>query len=276
MRPFLPLLILLLPVFLFSQKENSTQLIFLKDGSVLKGTLQENSSDETVKVTLTDGSEINFSKNLLLHARDASGEQVIFNDGRRVIESGRYSTIAMHSLAGRRSSESNDEMRWGLGAHFTTGYQFSPALAVGGGIGLDAHQYNFAPVFAEVSGFLVRKEFRRSQANRQKSNSNVRSGGELKKLNRNFPFCYSLQIGYNVPLNELFSSGNLENTGGGALIYPSVGLLFPSRFGNTFRFDFGYKFQHFTKSYTPVWWNNYRTRDAVTLKSFALRAGWIF
>jgi hypothetical protein len=199
----------------------------------------------------------------------------VLKDGRRMLDKGRYTTLSFHTLTANRGSESDDGKRWGFGGHFSTGYQFSPALALGGGIGLDIHQYVFAPVFVEISGNFVRKAYHAGQTDDRNS---IWFGGEFQKVKRkrHFPFCYALQIGYNVPVHELFNGENEANLGGGALIYPSLGLQFPSRLGTTFRLDVGYKFQYFTKNFAPVWWTSYETRDAVTLKSFALRAGWLF
>lgn len=280
MKAFVLFVFLSVPIMVFSQKETGLRhQVFLKDGSVLYGRISEDPERKTVTVVLSNGSEVVFPDTMYLYSRSSKAVKVIFNDGRRTLERGRYATISVQSLTANRSTDSENELRWGMGAHYSTGYRFNPGIGLGGGIGIDMHQYFFAPVFMEISGYLVNNKFRTNKKERPARDKNdFWFDGAFNEWNpkRRFPLSYSLQLGYNIPVDELFDNENIENLRGGALIYPSVGFLFPSRHGSTFRIDFGYKFQSYSREYTPQWWGNFRTRETITLRSFTVRAGFIF
>lgn len=279
MKSLVVLILLSVSLTGFSQNETaSMHQVFLKNGSVLYGSLIENSDSNSVTVISREGVEFQIPDSLFLYARPSGNLKVIFSDGRQVAEKGRYATLSVHTLTASRTNENDNALRWGMGAHYSTGYRFSPALGLGGGMGIDMHQHFFAPVFVEISGFLVKNEFRTNKKSRPTRKNDFWFDGAFNDYHpvRRFPLSYSLQVGYNIPLSELFRSDEIENIRGGALIYPAVGFLFPSRHGSTLRIDFGYKIQHFSKEFTPAWWGTFRTRDAITLRSFTVRAGYVF
>ena len=211
-------------------------------------------------VLLTDGQVVEVPTNSIFRQKRVRGDQHVFADGRAALSKGRYYSIGIHTLTAKREVDKETETRWNYGGHFSTGYMFKHWFGLGGGIGLDIHDIAILPVFGEVSGFFTQKD--------PTLEPNARSG-------RRILVCYNLQIGYNVPIKDTSFNGDFtDNISGGALIYPAMGLLFPSRFGHSFRLDMGYKFQQY--AYNGFSWRNSWVRDTIYLRSFALRAGWVF
>jgi hypothetical protein len=270
MRHFLIPALLLLATSGFAQNEPRT-LLYLTDGSFLKGTIEDTLPDAMLQVRLTDGSKIEVSQSLLWQVREISKSDQLLPDGRKMLEKGGYSLVGFQTLSARRISNWDNSLRWGLGVQYSAGYQFSPRLAVGAGIGLDSHEFFFMPVFLEARGSWVNMNALKNR------NRPSRWFGKSSTYRRRVPLCYSLQLGYNLPVEEVFSN-NADGTKikGAWMAYPAIGLLFPSRSGTTFRLDAGYKLQAYRREYSPRWDETYRVVDKVLLKSFALRAGWIF
>lgn len=260
------LLILCLPVFMFAQENTPAQLIYLQDGSQLKGQiLTTDSTTGTTRIRLSDQSEIEISSSLILLAQPLRAHYQITPRGRQILQKGPYSSIAFHTLSAKKSGEFETGTRWDVGGHFSSGYQFGPFLAVGGGFGLDANEYFFAPVFAELRGYLSGRKW-------QVFKSEPAPVGGRRYL----PVSYSLQVGYNLPIEEMFADREFEKVKGGLLFYPSIGVLFPTRRGTLFQLDFGYKFQRYSKETSFDWWGTYSTEENFTLKSLAIRTGCIF
>ena len=114
------------------------------------------------------------------------------------------------------------------------------------------------PVFGELRGFLT---------NARKFSMNNRP----ETMSYRFPLIYSLQFGYNLPIETYFSKDENLKLKGGLLFYPSLGLLFPTRGGASLQFDIGYKIQRFQRE-QPDWWGNTVT-DKMVMRSFAIRMG---
>jgi hypothetical protein len=270
--------LLLLATSGFAQNEPRT-LLYLTDGSFLKGTIEDTLPGAMLQVRLTDGSKIEVSQNLILKISKNKVEEILLRDGRRVLDKGIYYEFSIYSLSAQLYSERDENLRWGLGAHYSMGYQFSPMLAVGAGIGIDAHKYFLMPVFVEVGGILVKRNQRpKKEANREVSWH--REAIFVKKRQgrgRQFPLSYNLQAGYNFPIEEAFTNdGDFTKVRGGWMVYPSVGILFPSRTGASFRLDAGYKFQGYKIEYRSRWTNGFLATDKVLLKSMTIRLGLIF
>jgi hypothetical protein len=259
----------------FSQKASQVRLIYLTDGSFLRGTLLDTLENEAVVIQLSEGTRLELPLSLLWQVRQSNEEDLLLSDGRRVLEKGFYSSFSVHTLSARRSSNQDENLRWGLGGHFTAGHQFDPLLKVGLGIGLDAHEYFFVPLFAEAGGFFVKRSLRPKT---RKSPNNIEwFDGRKISIRRKFPLCYNFQVGYNLPAAKLFNNENsFEKIRGGFMFYPSLGVMVPSRNRATFRLDVGYKFQRYKRIYESNWWWNWESSDKVSLKSFAMRVGWYF
>lgn len=244
----------------------SEVMVHLENGSQIRGQIQENEEDGIYILTLSDGSELILEATQIKHIDHSPEDYRILHDGRRLLTKGRYTAFGFHTLTARPAAEWQPGYRWAVGGHFSMGHQFNQKLAVGAGAGLDFHEEVFLPVFAEVTGLLDHKIFSLENAG---------------KKGYKVPLTYGLQVGWNFPVEEWLrgDDNDFEQTKGGWLVYPSVGLAFPSRSGHTLKIDFGYKFQRFARKMdTSQWWwgNDYEQSDKVTLKSVALRAGWVF
>jgi hypothetical protein len=250
---------------LFSQ--GNLQLIWLTDGSFLKGTTGNNPSDSVCLIRLTDGTTISLPGRSVLKIRDVEGTHLLLFDGRLVKKQGAYANLSFHSMWGKRSEPPFEDVEASPGFHFSVGYRYKPSLGFGIGMGIDGHEYVMLPVFFEFRGFLVKK------------NQRIRTQESLTRLKKQFlltrklPLCYSLQVGYNVPVDGLFSSETFESVEGGVLIYPSIGLMLPSRGGSSLQVDAGYKFQRYKVVVENPWWSS---RERVLLKNFTLRLGYSF
>ena len=258
MKRLFPCLFLLLSFEGFAQQ----QTIFLHDGSALYGEIVrvDSASGQTV-VRLSDQTEIALPTSLIAAASRSRHDFFRFENGEKLLKKGRYTSLAFHTLAAKTNQDFVEKTRWNMGGHVALGYQFNQFLAIGGGVGLDAHEDMLMPVFGELRGFLTyAKNF---------DLSNLPENGGYR-----FPLTYGLQFGYNLPVESHFSKNENLKLKGGLLFYPSIGLLFPTRGGASLRFDFGYKIQRFQRE-QPDWWGNYIT-DKVTMRSLALRMGVIF
>ncbi|TAK47365.1 MAG: hypothetical protein EPO28_01940 [Saprospiraceae bacterium] len=270
MKYFLIPALLLLAISGFAQNEPRT-LLYLTDGSFLKATIEDTLPGQILQVRLTDGSRIELAASLLWQVREITQSDLLLPDGRKILDRGFWSAVGFHTLSARRSSRWSNSLRWGLGAQYAAGYQFSPRLAIGAGLGIDAHEYFFLPVFVEARG-----NFANMRSIRQKKNER-RWFGNLQGPRHRRPLSYSLQLGYNLPATTLFGTNeNGETIKGRWLVYPAVGILLPSRKGPAFRLDAGYKIQSYQREYHSPWDGNYHFTDKIVLKSTAIRATWIF
>lgn len=255
------LFLICLRLLSFGQNAPEKQFIYLLDGSVLQGTIFEEPGDSLMKIHLNAGTEMQLPKNQVWRVRPDKGRQQMLSDGRTVQQKGGYTAIGVHALTAKISQYDKDITRWGMGVHFSGGYQFRPWLMLGAGMGVDAHGDALAPVFLEVRGFLM------------SDRPFMPRTGTKKGFKRRLPVAYGMQWGYNLPLNKVINK--VENTEykGGRLFYPWVGLQFPTRRGTSFQLDAGYKFQRYGK--TNTWWG-YQGVDTHKLRSFAVRGGWVF
>ncbi len=264
------------------------QQISLKDGSILKGKIEAVTADSTVKIRLQDSSMLEIPLGLVWQV-SRNRKDYLFLSGSKVLNRGRYTSVAVHTLSAQKySDEGDDELRWGMGFHFSFGYQFSPALALGGGFGVDLPDQFYTPIFAEAKGIFVKKTAT-FKAVRPKQNLRWMGGyfefepDAADALNRpqtiqrkqKIAFCYSLQAGFYFPWKEVFDGSDFVSTNPGLMIYPALGFAFPSFSGTAFQIDFGYKFQRHTAT-SSFPWNSYQIVETIHLNSFAMRAGWSF
>ncbi len=247
----------------FGQTESKPAMIYLNDGSQIRATILSKSDDGIYQLQLTDGSVLEIPESRVVRIVKNPDKYFIFGDGRRVLVEGWYTSFGFHTLTAQRASRWEwEKYRWSLGAQFSVGRQFNQYLGIGVGAGVDVHEEFFVPLHLELNGMLVQ------------------SPEKLKAKNRNglqIPITYQLQVGLNLPIEEvLFDQNDFEKLGGGWLAYPSIGIMLPSRRGSNFRLDFGYKFQRYTRTYNSPWAENWEQKDVILLKSFAMRAGWVF
>ena len=258
-------------VVVFAQNMEDQVMIYLLDGSFLKGSRPEEAGEGKVKIHLLAGGEVILPKEQVWKVVENGKDQLLLPDGRRVSRKGGYFSLSIHTLSAQQVFNSGKDFRWGLGAHFSRGYQFRPWLMIGAGIGVDAHEYALAPIFAEVRGYLVSDR----PGDLRPNSGWVWNVKEQSAYKRRIPFTYGLQWGFNLPLHEILTQKDFESIQGGRLFYPWAGFLFPSRNGAAFQLDIGYKFQRFKRIIHSPWGGGEQI-DEMRLRSFAMRAGWFF
>lgn len=263
---FLPILafFVLLSANVLAQTNAKPAMIYLDDGSQLRVIILAHSGDGIYHLQMTNGTEMKIAESRVVRVEKNVGDYFIFRDGRKVLTRGWYTSFGFHTLTAERASRWWDDNRWSLGAQFSVGKQFNRYLGVGAGVGLDVHEQFFMPLHLELNGMLV------------KSPEKLKAQG---KTGRRFPIIYQLQTGYNLAVEEILFDPNdvmNEKIKGSWLLYPSIGLMIPSRKGSNFRIDFGYKFQRYTRNFESSWNENWEQKDVILLKSFAIRTGWVF
>ncbi len=247
-----------------SQNKSDCRKIFLKDGSVLYGTLHSESSD-FLSIRLQEGVLILIPEHSIAKVKSTFSQPTVLADARNLKTLGTYSKVALQMLLAHRSSQDDDQLRWGFGGNISGGYRVAAPLGFGIGFGVDANEYVFAPVFAEMDGYLLRK---RNLASQRLHSS---------RWKRVFPLSYKLAIGYNFPLHEWISGEkNFETLKGGVMINPSIALLIPTYSGQSFRIELGYKFQKFKRLWEVDWRPGFLITDQVSLRSLAIGIGWDF
>ncbi len=256
MKKLIVVLLLLCFNSLFGQ-----QTILLNDGSSLNGAIVSMDSvlAQTV-IRLQDGTEISLPSNLVVSAIQSRKTYFVFENGSKFLQKGWYTQFAFQMLTAKTESDFLRSKRWDVGAHVSTGYQFGQFIALGAGAGIDGMDVLLLQIFFETLWSLTNtKDF--DMKNR---------GG----LGYRIPLTYALQLGYNFPVEYFFSDDEVLKTTGGILVYPSLGLTFPTRSGASLQFDVGYKIQRIDREYFN-WWG-VSTNEAVTMRSFAMRAGVVF
>lgn len=257
MKNLFTLLFLLLTCLVFAQQKT----ILLADGSTIYGEITgvDSVSGQTL-VRLSDQTEIRLSSKNIQSIERVTQSFWTFNNGYKLLEKGRYTSFAFHVLSAETDLFFETQKRWNLGGHVTKGYQFNQFFALGAGTGLDLNREFLMPVFIEIKGALT-GALGFSMKHRE---------GPGYRL----PLTYGLQLGYNLPVGDFFKKDNELDIYGGLLVYPHIGFSFPTRTNAKLVLDAGYKFQRYAKETTD--WNQYRSVETYTLKSFAVRAGVVF
>lgn len=227
-------------IILAQHTTTTPQTILLKDGSFLKGTVLEESTEGQLRIVLKSGHEIEVPYILVEKIRDNLDKEIMFSNGSSIKTKGFYQILQFGLLPGF-SDETEDQLLWGLTGRYSAGYRFHPLLAVGAGMGLDYYDQFMIPAFVEARGYLLKKAVS--------------------------PY-YSLSGGYSFPFQ--FRQGWIEKTGG-LMVNPSIGLRIATE-KSVFHIDIGYQLQKVTlKS------NNWQiTTDRITYRRWGLRIGWEF
>lgn len=253
MKNILIILILsLLQTVAFSQEIASStrtkDLIYLKDGSTLRGTIIEQIPNQYVKIGIAGGAVVKVSMSEVKRIKADKGNYVFNEDGSNSKVKGFYTGYNIQAMLGQASgSEFEQRLVVGVGIQYSLGYQFNKYAALGGGFGLQLYDRVFGDVFVQARGFLP-----------------------MGKITPTI----ALDAGYGVPL-VLSGIGNAATQQrGGISMRPSLGLRIATRNRADILVDVGYQFQHFTS--TSNWgWGSTDEFD-VWYKRMSFRAGWLF
>ena len=243
-RYFAVLLICSSAFLLSAQEEINNYLLYLKDGSFIKGTAIKETTN-ILHWQLTSGDVVLIPTNSVKRIEKSNKGTLIFKNGKTVKSSGSYHVLSTGVLLGKAVTEWEDTRKDIHLFHFIKGFKFNQHIAVGGGIGIDIYNYDFIPVFIDFRGDLLNKPVT--------------------------PY-YALNVGYGFGMNLRNSRIKRNNTyKGGPMINPSIGIRFANRSKVNYILEAGYKFQ-----YGKIEYDNRDYEDRITFRRVAIKGGIIF
>ncbi|MEZ4992381.1 MAG: hypothetical protein R2824_18295 [Saprospiraceae bacterium] len=199
-------------------------IVFLKDGSIFRGTVLEYHPDGSIRLQTKAGVlDVNHTdiRKLVQEPLDPQFFAALRHQKKEKVyafrEHGFYFTTLFGLLPG--GGEYRSEVGMTLQASF--GHKFSRYLGLGGGISLDGYPNsaggeNILPLFLEARGYLQKK-------------------------NRS-PY-WSLAGGYGFPLRASSDNQEVRRFEGGLMLHPAVGYRLGADKGLNVVIDIGYKFQ---------------------------------
>ena len=211
------------------ENKQPTVLVHLKDGSTLKGKLNEKTKlSDMMSIETENGNTIFFNQSNVerievvvdtVESDDETVEKEIpkIKRPKTFKNKGIYNISSLGFLPGIKSANT---FVLGFSMHHIFGYQFNRFIATGVGGGIDRYNpYVLAPVYLDLRGYV---------------------------LNSSATPYYAFQSGYGfaLPGTEYFLENEVVvKKEGGLMFSPSVGFRFSSAKGNHFIFEYGYKFQ---------------------------------
>ena len=216
--------VLLLCIASASLAQRSEQfVVYLKNGSQIRGTLVEETSDGSVKIQTADRSIWVFEKERIEKtAYEPKAKKLVSYPSK-----GMFGQVDFGILAGRGTYYN----RYLPSANLTLGYQFNPKFSAGIGSGWDYMELGLAPVFADARYNFFNKAL------------SPYVGGQL-----GYAFPYD-------PHRNNWWGGQDNRYYGGLMAGLRVGVR-KYFFNNTaLNFSIGYKGHHTRYRYTQNWWN---------------------
>ncbi len=195
-----------------------SDLLYLRDGSVLKGRLLYYIQGERIVFELSTGDRVEFEQRKIRRLVQGGEENIPPVKPRKQYEfreEGLYfSTLAGITLG--RTSRSAETGSWNLLA--VAGHMFKRQLGVGGGIAVDGYSPRESeiiyPIFAEARGYLSASRFA--------------------------PF-YAMRLGYGVAFKE--NDNLVAGAQGGLFVNPALGLRWGGSAGVNFVTELGFQYQ---------------------------------
>ena len=218
------------PNLLMAQEARPLDVIHLKDGSIIKGSII--SKKPTVQLEMLDGQEVRLDKDLIDNIEDKVPKLLYFPNGVSIRTKGFYHISRIGFGSARSANVVNRSNSFIL--EFINGYQFNHHLMLGLGLGLNIHDNNFNAnenfiFFLETDQYPIFPVF-----------AEIRGMPWLKKV---APY-YSLQGGYGFAadlFNEwIATGGKLE---GGIMAGMTIGVKVASRKKSSFLIHLSYKMQ---------------------------------
>jgi hypothetical protein len=226
MKKFLKLFFTVFILFLVNVALGQTDqedVIYLKNGGVMRGKIQELQPEKVVKIEIIGGNIMVFPMNEV--ERISKEDKYLQGRGQRnyLKGKGHYGlfTPALNVGKSRWSTVVNG------GIQIINGYRFSKYAGVGGGIGLEVFDnWVINPLFAEFRGHLLKGDFT--------------------------PYYYG-GIGYGATfLNE---NNDFQRVNGGILLQTGVGIATHLGGSSFFTFGLGWRQQNMYEKRTNWWWN---------------------
>jgi len=262
MKPiFITLLFLISSVYLQAQNEaDDYRIVYLHDGSVLKGTLLPSPSpSDSIHIQIAGGKQLFITNPHIAKIVQPKGSHQYIGEGRSIKTKGRFYALHTHLLSNYQipsRENTNIDSRLNLGIHFVMGHKFSEKAALGIGLGLDKYpSQTILPIFIDFRGVLDHNH-------------------------HTLAFAYNIMAGYGIHTGISNPTEEGQKRFGGIMIYPNIGMRIARKKMSNIFIDIGYKFQHDKYEYsTNDWWwwggpSFYTERR--WYKSIALRCGWEF
>lgn len=222
----------------FASAQQTTDLIFLKNGSVIKGAIIEKSS-EIIKIETCCGSTF-------VYKLDEIDRTETINEplpGGYLKSSGYYNYTSMGLLLG---SGANDYQAI-LSIQMEHNYNINQYFAIGAVMGFEVFNETVAPIGINVKGLLPTK-----------GKSNLFT---------------SLSAGYLIPIEKAESINFYEitETKGGIFLNSEIGIIIPSKSNSNLFIAIGYRYNEL--NYIREDWSYGEVKRKVTYNRFVLKVG---
>ncbi|BDS11652.1 hypothetical protein [Aureispira anguillae] len=238
-------------------QEAQDDVVYLENGSVIRGQVMEYDPKGNIKIKIYGGSVLVYESSKVIkiekeasqnttprHSKTAKKDRTNHRPG-----IGLYHTVAGGTLMGISDWGSPEP---GISLNTTTGWHFHRLIGLGGGVGvMRLGGYSFVPVYANIRG-----NFMKSSAS----------------------LFYQIDVGYGIAVkDQMFGFGgigNLQTAKGGLYLRPSIGVRFPSYKRTHVFLNFGYVIQF--GEYEYIDWNNNPIFEKRTFYRPSLRVGITF
>jgi hypothetical protein len=242
---------------LFGQSvdSNIVDIVWLKDGSKLTGTILKWELQHGMEFKLVTGAVMEIPKEEIRRV-----SQDIPLNGRNVrepIQEIREPKVYDFKEKGWYQNTSgfiNTSFNGGAGIHHVMGYRFNRMLGIGLGTGVETHDFssvrNIIPIYAEARGFLLPKKIT--------------------------PY-YALKIGYGIALKErqFFDEGGSESAKGGFHFSPELGVRFGA--GDvSYYLGLEYKIQNASYRHQDFFGGGAVFTDKISYRRIEIRTGLLF
>ena len=251
LRYFLLFIVFALPLKSFNQQIQQVDVVYLNNGSILRGEIIEIIPDSLIKVRIAGGSLLVYAweevkkivkEEVVIEGKAPTTYSVNPQDSGKISENyyqPRRRKVRNNPRFQKEWSYTNiTETGFLLGQGYAggtalfvqtiNGYQLWPHLSIGGGIGFDRYlnEGTFMPLFLDVRGYLLKN----------------------KKVN---PFSF-VDIGYSVSFFNV-RDVNIEHHGG-LVFHHGYGITLATRNKFAWIFSLGYKLQKMSKIFEEEVW----------------------
>jgi len=229
---------------LIAQENKQISIVYLHDGSMIKGLVVEDHALDLVTIKIIDGTELSIPLKTVKSIIKLKENIEFLKNGKYVQTKGVYKMISMGTLTGWGNDE-KDYIVWGVSLiNLTAGYQFNQFINVGGGVGMDFYDKEYITVYADFRGYI---------------------------LNKGLSPYYAFQAGYGFS-TDIFNNGSRNQSySGGVMLHPSIGLRFASYKNTKFIMEAGYKFQYDKRTNEFRGWV-----DKMVFKRMSIKFGVLF
>lgn len=204
-------------------QESTKDIVYLKDGTILRGQILEFDPKSDLKIQIEGGSVVVYKSSTILKIQKEKTEAIFDKEkGKRALnipkEKGWYHSFSGGNvipapLVGLRFTPSD---LLGFKFEYSTGYKFHRLFGAGLNIGFMAATGDATiPICANFRGYFM------------KTSASL---------------FYDLNIGYGISLNALSAFQGADNYGG-LHVHPAIGIRFPSKRKGHATLDIGYVVQ---------------------------------